>query len=249
MTVELIYDPDCPNASQARANLMQALSACCREARWIEWDRTTPASPHRVRGYGSPTILVHGKDVIGEPFSEAGSRCRLYREEGSRLAGAPSVAQISAALVSHAPATASGWTGALAALPGIGLAFVPKLTCSACWPVYGALLSSLGMGFVLDASYLLPLTVAFLAVAAGALAFRAKARRGYGPFAAGLAASAVILLGKFVFDSDPAVYGGIALLVAASVWNAWPARTKAPACPACVSDSPVTASLQKEIPT
>jgi mercuric ion transport protein len=248
MTVELIYDSGCPNVFQARANLMKAISASGREASWIEWDRTAPASPHHVRGYGSPTILVHGTDVTGELSNEAGSCCRLYREGGGRFEGAPSIAQISAAFVSH-PAIGSPWTGAVAALPGIGLAFVPKLACPACWPVYGALLGSVGMGFLLDASYLLPLTVAFLTVAVGALAFRAQSRWGYGPFAAGLAASAVILLGKFVFGSDLVVYSGVALLVAASVWNALPARTKAAGCPACVSNSSVTASPQEEIST
>ena len=247
MTVELIYDSGCPNVSQARPNLMNAISASGREASWIEWDRAAPASPRHIRGYGSPTILVHGTDVTGEPSNEAGSCCRLYREGGDRFEGAPSIAQISAALVSH-PTTASPWTSAVATLPGIGLAFVPKLACPACWPVYGALLGSVEMGFLLDASYLLPLTVAFLAIAVGALAFRAQSRRGYGPFAAGLAATAAILLGKFVFGSDPVVYSGVALLVAASVWNALPARTKPVGCPACVPKL-VPGSPQEEIST
>ena len=107
-------------------------------------------------------------------------------------------------------------------MPGIAFAFLPKLACPACWPAYAGLLSSVGLGFLLDTTYLFPLTAAFLVLAVGALAFRARTRRGYGPFRVGLAAAAVVLVGKFIFESDAAMYGGIGLLVAASVWNAWP---------------------------
>lgn len=69
----------------------------------------------------------------------------------------------------------------------------------------------------------------------GALGFRARARRGYGPFATGVLTSGMVVVGKFVTDSPAAMYVGIAGLVAASFWNAWPQKTKAQrSCPACV---------------
>jgi transposase, IS6 family len=70
----------------------------------------------------------------------------------------------------------------------------------------------------------LPLTTAFLGLAVGALAFRARLRRNYGPFLFGLAASVVVLAGKFAFGSNAATYGGLAALIAAAVWNAWSPR-------------------------
>lgn len=45
MTVELIYDRDCPNVERARANLVKALAVFGREARWSEWDRGALESP------------------------------------------------------------------------------------------------------------------------------------------------------------------------------------------------------------
>jgi len=57
------------------------------------------------------------------------------------------------------------------------------------------------------------------------LGFRASRRRGYAPFALGLLAAMVVLIGKFWFGSNPAMYGGIALLVSASLWNSWPEKT------------------------
>ncbi|MCI0462764.1 MAG: hypothetical protein L0Z62_37935 [Gemmataceae bacterium] len=74
----------------------------------------------------------------------------------------------------------------------------------------------------MQTAYLLPLMVASLVLAVAALGFRAKRRRGYGPLAAGVVGAVVLVLGKFVLDSNVAVYGGLAGLVGASLWNSWP---------------------------
>lgn len=76
-------------------------------------------------------------------------------------------------------------------------------------------------------AYLLPLTATFLVVAVGSLAFRSRRRNGYGPFAFGTVAALLLLAGKFIFQSNPAMYVSAGLLFAASVWNAWPRRTAA----------------------
>src|SRR2546423_10614512 len=116
------------------------------------------------------------------------------------------------------------WKQALLSLPGIGLSALPKLACPICWPAYAGLLSSLGLGFLISAAYLLPLTITFLALALTALAFRARKRRGFGPFLIGLIAAIGILLGKFVWESNATVYSGVGILIVASVWNSWPRR-------------------------
>jgi|SRR5712664_2088399 hypothetical protein len=97
------------------------------------------------------------------------------------------------------------WKQGLLALPGIGLSALPKLACPVCWPVYAGLLSSVGLGFLISAAYLLPLTIAFLTLALAALAFKARKRRGLGPFLIGLVAAIGILLGKFVWESNAAL--------------------------------------------
>ncbi len=119
----------------------------------------------------------------------------------------------------------------VAALPGIGVSLLPKLMCPACWPAYAGLVSALGLGFLISAKYLLPLTVGFLAITALALGYHASRRHGYGPLWLGLVAAAVIVTGKFYIDAARATYTGVALLVAASVWNSWPCR--AAAVPSC----------------
>ena len=122
------------------------------------------------------------------------------------------------------------------ALPGISISVLPKLICPVCWPAYAGLLSSVGLGFLISTAYLLPLTVLFLALALGALAFRAGKRHGHGPFFVGLLAACGIVLAKFVWVSNPTMYSAVGLLVIASLWNARPPRTilnKAASCSDC----------------
>jgi hypothetical protein len=101
-----------------------------------------------------------------------------------------------------------------------------------CWPAYAGLLSTVGLSFLVSSRYLFGVTAFFLIISAGALAFRAQKRRGYGPVVMGLAASALILSGKFYLAAPAIMYAGLGLLVAASIWNSWPARPAA-ACPQC----------------
>jgi mercuric ion transport protein len=128
------------------------------------------------------------------------------------------------------------WKQNLMTVPAIGVSILPKLACPACWPAYAALLSSVGLGFLISATYLLPMTVVLLSLALAALAFRAKQRRGYGPSILGFVATAAVLFGKFVWESKPTMYSGFGLLVVSSLWNAWPrmsTTSEATNCPTC----------------
>ncbi len=232
--VELIYDTGCPNVEAARQQLRRAFQELGQSPDWEEWDRGAPSSPAHARQYGSPTILVDGKDVTGASPSDGADCCRVYRTGHDGLQGVPPIETITAALRNSARNNGTGGLRSwLTVLPAIGVAMLPKLACPACWPAYAGLLSSIGLGFLTQTAYLLPLTATFLIVAVGALGFRARKRHGFGPFVTGLAAALIVIVGKFQFESDPAMYGGIALLIAASVWNTWPKRDKTASCPAC----------------
>jgi hypothetical protein len=232
--VELIYDAACPNVEAARQQLRRAFQELGQPPAWQEWDRGAPSSPAHARQYGSPTILVDGKDVSGASPSDGADSCRVYRSKHDGLQRVPPIEAIVSAMRNSAGSKGVGslrsW---LAVMPAVGVAMLPKLACPACWPAYAGLLSSIGLGFLTKTAYLLPLTVAFLIVAVEAIGFRARNRHGFGPFLIGLAAALVVVVGKFQFESDPAMYTGIALLIAASVWNTWPKRNKAVSCPAC----------------
>src|SRR5262245_57246664 len=119
----------------------------------------------------------------------------------------------------------------LLTMPGIAVSLLPKLICPFCWPLYAAIVSSIGLGFLVGTKYLFPLTIVFLILTLGMLAFRAEQRRGYWPFVLGIAGSAALLIGKFSLESRPTAYGGVAVLMAAWFWNAKPRRVVA--CERC----------------
>ncbi|REJ66665.1 MAG: MerC domain-containing protein [Planctomycetota bacterium] len=254
-TVELIFDADCPNVEDARSQLRRAFLAVDQTPEWQEWDRSDPMSPEYARAYGSPTILVEGSDVANAGPADGADCCRLYTDAEGRFQGVPSVDVIAAALTASKPSVATGvnancsdglrsW---LAVLPAIGIAMLPKLACPACWPAYVGVLSTLGLGFLIHTKYLLPLTALFLIAAVAALGCRARRRRGYGPISLGLVAAIVVILGKFVFSFDPAMYGGIALLVGASLWNSWPRKLAKDAVAAPATALYQIGSIEKEV--
>ncbi len=111
-------------------------------------------------------------------------------------------------------------TASLVGIPAAALAALPF--CPACYPMYAGILTSLGLSPLSHTGVQATLTLAFLAVSLAALAFRAMARSGYAPLAAGCIASLVVLSGKFGLGIDAMTFSGIAVLVLASVWNVWP---------------------------
>jgi hypothetical protein len=85
-------------------------------------------------------------------------------------------------------------------------------------------LSSLGLGFIDYSPWLIPVTVVFLAIALATLALEAYKKRTYGPLLLGVIGSTVLVIGKFQFESEVALYIGVVLLIGASGWNAWPRK-------------------------
>jgi hypothetical protein len=84
--VELVYFGSCPSVGQARQALEDALSSLGLSPGWQEWDLEDRTTPARVRGYGSPTVLIGGCDVRGGSPAFEGLACRAD--------GAPSADEI-----------------------------------------------------------------------------------------------------------------------------------------------------------
>lgn len=97
-TVELIYDPDCPNIVAARRALLEAFGLAGQAAHWREWRRDDAQAPDYVRRFGSPTVLVDGRDVQPVVAPEGQGCCRLYPAGAGGLRRAPSAALIAARL-------------------------------------------------------------------------------------------------------------------------------------------------------
>jgi hypothetical protein len=88
--VELVYFNGCPHVDGVRDALRTALETAGLPARWREWNQTLPETPGHLQGYGSPTVLVGGRDVTGQALLNAGQACRAD--------GLPSSEMITAAL-------------------------------------------------------------------------------------------------------------------------------------------------------
>lgn len=123
--------------------------------------------------------------------------------------------------------------GFLATLPSILTALLPKFVCPICWPIYAGIVSSLGISLTNYAKYLLPVMIVLLAVSLFALGFKAENRWGFRPLLLGIVASLTMIVGKFGWHSNVALYSGVILLITASVWNAWPKRKSNLTCNAC----------------
>ena len=236
--VELIYDADCPNAARTRAHLRAALERAGLPIHWSEWLRADPATPADRRRFASPTVLVNGVDVAGPAPLDGAGACRLYPGQGG--AGVPAVDSIAVALAKASGGgggrlPGEGLVSSLAAVPGIAAALLPALACPACWPAYAGALSALGLGALSSVRYLLPLNLVLLGVALAALGIGARRRRGYGPLLLGGAGTAGVLVAKFLLANDALVYSSAALLLAASVWNAWPRGAPRRHCASCTT--------------
>ena len=97
--IELIYEHSCPNVPAARAVIRAACTAKGIAPQWVEWDSQDEALPEYARGFGSPTILINGRDVAGDTAGAADC-CRLYiSKDGMR--GVPDVSVVLAALTAE----------------------------------------------------------------------------------------------------------------------------------------------------
>jgi hypothetical protein len=132
----------------------------------------------------------------------------------------------------------------LAVVPAVTMTLIHAGTCPACWPLIGWLVFSLGLTFLVETRYLLPLLIGCLAIAIAALSY--GARRDYRPLLMGIAASAVILIGKFVLNSIPVAVGGAFILVGAYLWSFWLHRAGRSSCQSCCAPTG-TAARDKNI--
>ena len=74
--VQFLAFDGCPLADAARTNLEKALADCGMSG-YEEIDILDPGTPDDLPGWGSPTILVNGVDITGQPKGNSVS-CRIY---------------------------------------------------------------------------------------------------------------------------------------------------------------------------
>ncbi len=97
MLIEILTVADCPNAAVAARHVHAALAALGEAGEVVERHVGDAGEAATAGMAGSPTILVDGVDPFATAGEEASLSCRLYRD-GDAVTGAPTVAQLRAAL-------------------------------------------------------------------------------------------------------------------------------------------------------
>lgn len=77
--IQLLTFSGCPLADVARLELQAALAEC-GTIEYEEIDILDPTTDNDLRGWGSPTILVDGSDITGQPKGDDVG-CRVYPGE------------------------------------------------------------------------------------------------------------------------------------------------------------------------
>jgi len=99
--IELLSFPSCPNTPKIRGNLHRALVSLGIEAKVAEINLESLTPSDVRRGWGAPTILVNGSDLLGTaPPASRTLSCRVYSD------GIPSADQIARRLQSAIGPTA-----------------------------------------------------------------------------------------------------------------------------------------------
>lgn len=93
-SVELLSFPGCPSAAVLRKNLITALDDLGAKITVADVNLESLPRDDERRGFGSPTVLVNGKDLFGaKPDSPVHLRCRVYSN-----GAVPSVSDIASQL-------------------------------------------------------------------------------------------------------------------------------------------------------
>jgi hypothetical protein len=79
MKVTLLYFDGCPLTPPVRRDVAQAVASLGKQAQFEQVNLSTLPPTDPRRGYGSPTVLVDGRDLFGLPPSvQCGLACRPY---------------------------------------------------------------------------------------------------------------------------------------------------------------------------
>jgi len=111
--------------------------------------------------------------------------------------------------------------------------------CPICIPAIGALLTAIGLGFLVNETVLKPLLIVFILVAwFGYIWSYLKEHHKVSPLIVGFFAGISLYVGRYVYLGGMLnavlMYGGVLGIIGASVWNLI-LRRRAKNCPACVS--------------
>jgi hypothetical protein len=98
--IHILYYKECPSYELAIQQLRQIITEEGINADITMTSITTEEQAQAVHFVGSPTILIHGHDIVPPPpDTPARLSCRAYHHEDGRISPLPSDQQIRMALI------------------------------------------------------------------------------------------------------------------------------------------------------
>lgn len=223
--VKVIYFTACPNAQKAQDTLTKGKIPFDV----IVQDKLEENSPYRE--YSSPTILDGTSLIFGQKIGANSAACSVDKFDENLI-----LEKLRYSKKSSSGVLKKGRFGTIGTM-GSGL--IVGL-CPACIPAVGALLSSLGVGFLVQDSFLRPLLFIFLILAmAGLLYSYLKEHHNIWPLVFGATSGVALYLGRYVYFGgfiNPALmYGGVVAIISVGFWNLYLRRKTA--CASCTPTS------------
>lgn len=118
------------------------------------------------------------------------------------------------------------WIRSLALFPGALLPLLPSTTCPACLTAFAGVVSAMGLGFLIHERVLAPLIALFLAINIASVAWSTRTHGHRWPLLATLMGSAAVVASRLIWHLHFLLYGGVALLIGASLFNLWLKRSR-----------------------
>ena len=98
LQIDFIYSKACPNVEEAKSVLHEALRITDTPSSVVnEWETGRDELPAHCQGYGSPSLLVNGKEVTGVEPAEFNEGCAVYFR-GEQVFGVPLVQEVTNAI-------------------------------------------------------------------------------------------------------------------------------------------------------
>lgn len=223
--IKLIYFDGCPNVEKTKQTLKEAGIS------FEEIKQDELSNEDHFKSYSSPTILDGDIIIFGAKTAAGGGGCSLEIPTVEELMAKLGVqGNFSVARKAH--------SGLLSAIGSLGSAITVGL-CPICIPAFGAFLSAIGLGFLVNESILYPVLLIFLSTTIGGLFWSYRKEHGnIFPLILGILSGTAIYIGRYIYlgalINQVLMYGGIVGIIGVSLLNL--KLRKQRACPSCVSE-------------
>ncbi|MGE4107351.1 MAG: MerC family mercury resistance protein [Bacteriovoracia bacterium] len=218
--LKLLYFEGCPNAEGIRKILVNS----GHEFEEIRQDDLSSQDP--LKQYSSPTLLKGNDLIFGTPTGAAGG-CSLQIPLAKELLAKIEKSRLDSPTKGTNLVTSSGSLGSI----------LTVILCPVCKPAIALLLSSLGLGFVIQEAALQKILIVFLSLMIlGLLWSYWKIHKNFAPVLVGFLMAVGLYISRYMYFGDAIntvlMYGSIGGLVAVSIWNLFLKRPVS--CETCV---------------